>query len=226
MAYTIIHAYKSIKTGRFFSKTSQGILIHAFSRFGRRLNALCFCLVFGHIFAHISQFFRLRRPSGGPPGALWGTSRGGSPEAPPGGLRATDAGPLINALLHIANHPTKQTAQPATNPTNIRIVTVVINLDSAVSSQDFPFVFFVWLVSVRGFRTRYVVIAFAYLYYFMRTVGFRLSYSLTASFRHVYGTYLLPVDRMKNEDTACTNVAEVYTINTVETSVFMFHKIT
>ena len=51
----------------------QGILIHAFSRFGRRLNAVCY-LVFRRIFAHISQFFRLR-------------------------LRATDAEPLIDALL-------------------------------------------------------------------------------------------------------------------------------
>ena len=39
-----------------------------------------FCyLVFGHIFAHISHFFRLRRLSGGPPGAIW--------DPPPGVLR-------------------------------------------------------------------------------------------------------------------------------------------
>ena len=40
----------------------QGILIDAFSRFGRRLNfinALCY-LVFGHIFAHVVSHFFLR----------------------------------------------------------------------------------------------------------------------------------------------------------------------
>ena len=42
----------------------QGVLMHAFSRFGRRLNALCFYFVFGHIFAHTWHFFA----SGGPPG--------------------------------------------------------------------------------------------------------------------------------------------------------------
>ena len=35
----------------FFSKTSQGILIHIFARFGRCLNAFRLCLVFGHILA-------------------------------------------------------------------------------------------------------------------------------------------------------------------------------
>ena len=69
-----------IETARFFSKTFQGILIHALSRFGRRVIALCFYLVFGHIFAHTSQFLR-----------LWG---------PRGGFSATDAGPLPSALHH------------------------------------------------------------------------------------------------------------------------------
>ena len=50
--------------------TFQGILLHAFSRFGRRLNAVR-CMVFRRTFAHISQQFRLRRPSG-PSGGPWG----------------------------------------------------------------------------------------------------------------------------------------------------------
>ena len=60
---TIVVYYKYINTTRFFSKTSQGILMHAFSRFGRFLNARRSYeyLVFGHIFAHTSQFVRLRQ---------------------------------------------------------------------------------------------------------------------------------------------------------------------
>ena len=54
----------------FWSETSRGILIHAFSRFGRRLNAVFYYLVLWRIFAHISRFFSppaaLRGPSGGP----------------------------------------------------------------------------------------------------------------------------------------------------------------
>ena len=44
-------------------------LIHAFSRFGRRLNAVRY-MVFRRIFAHKSQFIGLRRPSGAPCGRL------------------------------------------------------------------------------------------------------------------------------------------------------------
>lgn len=51
-------------------------------------------VVFGHISRHISHFFCLRPPSGGPPGALQG------PSAPPcekdNTLRATDAEALRN----------------------------------------------------------------------------------------------------------------------------------
>ena len=51
-------------------------------------------LVIGHIFTHMLQLFRLRRPSGGPPGAPAGgrnTARGV--------CCAADADALINALL-------------------------------------------------------------------------------------------------------------------------------
>ena len=77
------------------------ILIHAFSRFGISLNALCFYLVFGHIFAHISHFFRLRRGlSGAPCGGIARHALRATRLASPVALRATDAGPLIYALVY------------------------------------------------------------------------------------------------------------------------------
>ena len=62
----------------FYRRTKEiwGLIpIHAFSRFGRHLNAPCY-LVFGHIFTNISHFCL--------PGVLRRLSRGG----PAGGLRA------------------------------------------------------------------------------------------------------------------------------------------
>ena len=55
-----------------------------------RLNALCFYLVFRHIVAQISHFFR-----GGPPGGFCARNTRNTRVA----LRATDAGPLNNALV-------------------------------------------------------------------------------------------------------------------------------
>ena len=57
------------------TKTSQGILIHAFSRFGRRLNAICFYLVVGHIFAH-TCIYRIFFAEVKHPGAFPGGLRG------------------------------------------------------------------------------------------------------------------------------------------------------
>ena len=71
-------------SARFFSKTSQR-KIHAFSTFGRRLNALC-CLVFAHTSLHVSQ--KISPPSSLPGGL-----------ASPVAVLATDAGPLINTLV-------------------------------------------------------------------------------------------------------------------------------
>ena len=80
-------------------------MIHAFSRFGRCLNALC-CLSFAHILVHISQ--EKSAPAalpGGPPGGASGNPCGGLARlrratrlASPVAVPATDAGPLINAL--------------------------------------------------------------------------------------------------------------------------------
>ena len=65
--------------------------MNAFSRFWRRLNALCFCLFFGHIFAHTWSiaFFSLPAALRSPPAARNTRHRRVT-------LRATDAGPLIN----------------------------------------------------------------------------------------------------------------------------------
>ena len=80
-------------------------MIHAFSRFGWRLNALC-CLVIAHILVHISQYLSLPRVS---PGALRGPSGGPCTRLARRAIRfvsplvvpATDAGPPIYALISI-----------------------------------------------------------------------------------------------------------------------------
>ena len=90
-AAMLVASVVQVQSARFCFKTSQGILMHAFSSFGRRLNAVRY-LVFRRIFAHTSHFFCLRRP----PGPL--------PADPPGALRAygaqQDAEPLFHALVY------------------------------------------------------------------------------------------------------------------------------
>ena len=94
-----MHTNTKKKTACFFFKTSQGILIHAFSSFGRRLNALLFLLGFrAYIGAYIAFFSPPMELPGGPPGALRVPS---STHYAQHALRrlATGAGPLTNALL-------------------------------------------------------------------------------------------------------------------------------
>ena len=90
--------------------TSKGILIHAFSKFERRLNAVRHMVFINRrMFAHISHFFRLRRSSGGPPGGpprgpCWGLAglRRATHHASPVALRATDAEAQINARVYMS----------------------------------------------------------------------------------------------------------------------------
>ena len=75
----------------FCSKTSQDILIHAFSRFGRRLNAVCY-LVFRRTYSRIYRNFFASDTHRRRVALL----------ASPVALRATDAEPRINALgIHV-----------------------------------------------------------------------------------------------------------------------------
>ena len=111
---------------RFFSKTSQCILIHAFSMFGRRLNAYC-CLIFGHIFAHISKLFGLRRTSRGGLGSPCNTRHRCV------ALRATDAGPLINAQVYMQalGSTTDESACSCLNRNIYQVTDVLVDLGTS-----------------------------------------------------------------------------------------------
>ena len=83
------HIYRNFSPPAVIRGTSGGdipsLLIHAFSWFGRHLNAVRY-MVLGRVFAHISLFFA----SGGPPEALAGGLRACGAQHK---LRATDAEP-------------------------------------------------------------------------------------------------------------------------------------